>query len=106
MVELRHKRSSRCLAQIESALKCRPSSRTALRRAGLLPLLDHEALHHATEIAASVGEARHRQPGALRPDPALGIEQDPLADRLAREIDTEIGIDEGPLPKVERCRRA
>jgi hypothetical protein len=40
-------------------------------------LLDDQALHGAAEIAVHVGQFRLRQAGAIPPDPALRIEQDP-----------------------------
>ena len=67
-------------------------------------LVDHEALHGAPEITLSIGKTRHRQAGALGADPAFGIEQDPLAERLARHADGEVGVEEGPVPEIQRGR--
>jgi hypothetical protein len=78
---------------------CGDADRHANRR---LPssLLDDEALHGAPEITVPVRKARHREAGAVRTDPRFRIEQDPLADRLPRKADGEVGIDEGPLQEI------
>ena len=47
-------------------------------------LFDHQALDGAAEIAAIVGEPRHREARTVGTDPGFRIEQDPVAGRLAR----------------------
>ena len=72
-----------------------------------LTLLDHEALHGAAEIASDIGKPRHGEAGAIGTDPGFRVEQNPLADRLPRKADGEVGIDEGPFagnPAPPRCR--
>src|SRR5215213_2116680 len=69
-------------------------------------LLDHQALNGAAEIAALIGEPRHGQPRTVRTDPGFGIEQDPVAGRLARKIHGEIGVEKGPGVKIQHGRSA
>ena len=54
----------------------------------------------AAEIAALIGKPRHGKSGAVRTDPGLGIEQDPVADRLPREIHAEVRVEKRPLPEL------
>ena len=70
------------------------------------PTLDHEALHGTTEIALPISQSRHGEARAVRADPAFRIQQDPFADRLARHADGEIGVEEDPVPEIERGRGA
>src|ERR1700753_4363802 len=72
----------------------------------VLALLDDEALHGAAEIALHIGQPRHRKPGTVRTDPGFRIEQNPFADRLARHADREVGIEKGPLLKIQHRRGA
>src|ERR1700704_4721599 len=69
-------------------------------------LLDDEALHGAAEGAAFVGKPRHRKARAVGADRGAAVEQDPFSHRLPRHAHGEIGVDEGPLPEIERGRRA
>src|SRR4051812_38710518 len=68
----------------------------------VLSLLDDEALHRAAEVTLPVRKPRHRKPRAIRTDPGFAVEQDPLADRLARKIHGEVSVDVGPGPEIER----
>src|SRR3984885_11299006 len=65
-------------------------------------LLDHETLDRASEIAAAVRQPRRGETRAIRSDPGFRIEQNPFADRLPGKTDGEVGLDEGPLPKIQR----
>src|SRR6516165_6214067 len=79
---------------------------SALVKGRLIPLLDHEALRRAAEIAVCVCKPRHGEPRAIRADPAVRIEQDPFADGLTRHAHCEVGIDENPLTEIKRRRGA
>src|SRR5689334_3680646 len=66
-------------------------------------LFDHKALRAAAEIALHIGKPRHGEARAIAADPGYGVEQNPFADRLARHVDAEIGVEEGPFLPVQRA---
>src|SRR3954465_7190483 len=82
-------------------IRLQPIMTPARRSRSALPRLDHQTLHGTAEITSGVAKARRGDTGAARPDPAFGIEQDPLADRRTRQADREVGVDEGPFAEVE-----
>src|SRR5258707_337129 len=73
-------------------------------RSVALALLDDEALHGAAEITALVRQPRRGEARTVGADQGFAIEQNPLAHRLARQTDGEIGIDKGPFPEIQRGR--
>src|SRR3954454_10074640 len=73
----------------------------ARRSRSALPRLDDQTLHGAAEITLDVTEARGSDARAIRPDPAFGVQQNPLADRQTRQADGEVGVDERPFAEVE-----
>src|SRR5262249_6260107 len=70
------------------------------------PLLDDQTLHAAAEIATSICKPRHREASAFRADPALRVEQNPFTDRFAGHADREVGVEKGPVLKIDRGRGA
>src|SRR4051812_2631039 len=74
--------------------------------ARVLSFFDDETLGHLTEITALIGETCRRESSAVGPDPACCVEQDPLADRLARHVHGEIGVDERIVVEIQRRRGA
>jgi hypothetical protein len=70
----------------------------------LAPSSHDERLGDTPEGAGAVGEAAAGDRRAVRPDPRLGGQEDPVADRLAREADREVAVGEGPVGRVQRRR--
>ena len=60
-------------------------------------LLEQHALHGAAEVAVAVGKSRGGDADRIGAGPGLGVEQDPFADRLARQAERQVAVDEGPL---------
>src|ERR1700704_3874506 len=80
--------------------------RTGLRQARSAwrspsPFLEQHALHGAAEVAVAVGEARGGEADRIGPRPGLGVQKDPITDRLARQAEREVAVDEGPFLEVE-----
>ena len=69
-------------------------------------LFEQNALDGAAEVAVAVGEAGGGDADRIGAGPGLGVEQDPFADRLAREAQGQVAVDEGPLAEVEDRRGA
>src|SRR3954454_3618307 len=63
--------------------------------------LDEQRLDGAADAPGLVEEHRLGDAGAVAVQACLGVEGDPLAVRLALEVDGEIGINEGPAVPVE-----
>jgi hypothetical protein len=88
-----------------------PDLESDLRLSGTNPhcylsFLDNKALHDATEIAADIGQPRHRKARAIRADPGIRVDQYPITDRLAGKTHGEVGIEKGPLPEIQHGRGA